>query len=145
MQYASLNLDTLREQLDARSVFPFFLDGRQIPTHELLLNTHPPHANASDRWAPPANPRTNGDVVTDHWPPWGNPFVFLVPYYQSQSATDTFTYVGHIERVSGISCLAVLVYLKVYQSEFRHTHHICPMSLPQNPVPANYYPTEAHT
>jgi hypothetical protein len=126
----------------------FLFPGRSSNTNALTAAQHSPDANASDHWAPPADPRTNGDVVTDHWPPWGDPFVFLVPYYQSQSATDTFTYVSYIERVSCISCLAVLVYLKVWQSEFRPTYYscgVCPMSLPQNPVPANDYPTESHT
>ena len=86
IQYAQLNLEALREQLDV-PVFvageSFFFSGRSSNTNALTVQQSPPlgGANASDQWAPPCGythrwGRRNGPRTS----PWG-PFVFLVPYY----------------------------------------------------------------
>ena len=86
IQYAQLNLETLREQLEV-PVFvageSFLFSGRSSNTNALTVQQSPPFggANASDHWAPPCGythrwGRRNGPRTS----PWG-PFVFLVPYY----------------------------------------------------------------
>jgi hypothetical protein len=112
----------------------FFVIGRrcqhQIRTHELFNSHHP------DRIGPLGAPCG----CTHGWGRRNGPLGSL------GSISFSLSCVGRIDRVSCISCLAFLFYVKLWQSEFESTYYycMCPMSMPQNPVP-NYYPTDSHT